>query len=90
MLPPHEAGEFSGILPAVFTREAVKYFVRHEWAISLEDILVRRSGWHYYFGNTGTRAETVAAWMGEIAEWTPTKQEDEVAAYRAAQGLFQQ
>jgi glycerol-3-phosphate dehydrogenase len=90
LLPPHEAGEFSGILPAVFTREAVKHFVRHEWAISLEDILVRRSGWHYYFGNIGTRAETVAAWMGEIAEWTPTKQEDEVAAYRAAQGLFQQ
>jgi glycerol-3-phosphate dehydrogenase len=65
LLPPEEVTPFSGILPAPFTREAVEHYVRHEWALHLDDVLLRRSGWHYYERDSAARLVQVAAWMAE-------------------------
>lgn len=71
----------SGLLPAPFTRESVEHFVRHEWAVTLEDVLVRRSGWHYYYPEASAKAEDVAAWMADIAGWSPSRQRKELSDY---------
>lgn len=60
------APPFSGILPAPFTRDAVEHYVRNEWALTVDDILVRRSGWQTYHPDNEARTSTVAAWLGEL------------------------
>jgi glycerol-3-phosphate dehydrogenase len=79
-------GGFSGILPAPFAPEAVEHFVREEWATSLSDVLVRRSGWHYYFADIDARAETVASWLAPLADWSSSRRETELVRYRTGAG----
>jgi glycerol-3-phosphate dehydrogenase len=74
LLPPAEVTPYSGILPAPFTREAVEHYVRREWALHLPDIMLRRSGWHYYDRDTAARAQQVAAWMAPAAGWSAAQQ----------------
>jgi glycerol-3-phosphate dehydrogenase len=81
LLPAEDAGPFSGILPAPFTREAVEHFVRHEWARRLDDVLLRRSGWHYYQRWSTAAIEEVAGWMAEMAGWSRAQQRAEFEAF---------
>ena len=83
LLPADEAGRFSGILPAPFSREAVEHYVRHEWALTLEDLLVRRSGWFYYDRWSPATIEQAADWMADAAGWTPDRRRAEVEAFQA-------
>ncbi|PTX91551.1 glycerol-3-phosphate dehydrogenase/oxidase [Opitutus sp. ER46] len=85
LLPTDVPNNFSGIVPPPVTREAVEHYVKNEWAVHLDDVLVRRSSWHYY--ESGDLAERVATWMAEIAGWTPERRAQEIAAYRAAVGV---
>lgn len=66
------------------TREAVKHFCEREWPVHLEDVMIRRAGWHYYFADARERAEQVAAWMAEFLDWPATFQTGEVERYQAA------
>ena len=75
---------FSGVLPATCTRDAVEHYVRHEWARRLDDVLLRRSGWHYYHRWSTEMIETVAAWMAELAEWSPEERRAEVDTFCAS------
>jgi glycerol-3-phosphate dehydrogenase len=75
---------FSGILPAPFGREAVEHFVRHEWARRLEDVLLRRSGWHYYRRWSTSELEQVAGWMAEAAGWSAEQRQAEIDAFCAS------
>ncbi len=86
LLPTTET-EFSGILPAPFSQAAVAHFVRNEWAHSLEDVLVRRSGWHYFYRDRAARAEQVADWMAELAGWSADRRHAEISAYRTTLDL---
>lgn len=81
LLPDGEA-TFSGILPPLFSEAAVAHYMRHEWAVSLKDVMVRRSGWHYYDTDAATKAERVADWMAELAGWSPSQRAAELTAYR--------
>jgi glycerol-3-phosphate dehydrogenase len=83
LLPP-AAARFSGVVPGPCTREAVEHFVAHEWAITLDDVLVRRAGWHYYFRALEARVDEIATWMAAAAGWSESKRAAEIAAYRAA------
>jgi glycerol-3-phosphate dehydrogenase len=74
--------QFSGILPPQFSKAAVEHFLKNEWARSLEDVLIRRSGWHYFYRDRAVKAEQVATWMAEFAGWSAEKQRDQLAAYR--------
>jgi glycerol-3-phosphate dehydrogenase len=84
LLAPAEERRFTGIVPPPCTREAVEHYVRHEWARSLEDVLLRRSGWHYYQRPSERLIEQVAGWMAESAGWTPAQKEAEVRAWQRA------
>ena len=77
-----------GVEPVPFTRQAVEHFVRQEWALTVEDVMIRRSGWHYYRPDARDKAAEVAAWMAEMHGWGAGRRETELAAYRArASGL---
>jgi glycerol-3-phosphate dehydrogenase len=83
LLPAAETNSFSGILPAPFTREAVNHFVQHEWAHRLEDIMLRRSGWHYYQRWSVNAVDEVAGWMAESVGWSAAQRATEVEAFCA-------
>jgi glycerol-3-phosphate dehydrogenase len=82
LLASGDINAFSGLLPAPFTREAVEHYVRHEWALKLEDVLLRRSGWHSYDGWSPATIELVADWMAEAAGWPPERRLAEVEAFQ--------
>ena len=73
----------SGILPPPFERSAVEHYCASEWAMHLEDVMVRRTRWHYYYLDAAQRAEPVAQWMAEMLGWSNTQQAAELEAYRA-------
>jgi glycerol-3-phosphate dehydrogenase len=73
LLLPAEMTPYSGIAPAPFTRAAVEHYVRHEWARHLEDVLHRRSGWHFHDRLTPAAIARVAGWMAAELQWSPDR-----------------
>ena len=53
-----------------------------EWAVHLDDVMVRRTSWHYYFRDAAAKAEQVADWMGELLGWPQPQQAAELDRYR--------
>jgi glycerol-3-phosphate dehydrogenase len=84
LLPTEETAGVSGILPPEFTRKAVQHFCEAEWAVHLADVMLRRTGWHYYFKDASGKASRVAQWMGEILGWTDARRAEELERYQAA------
>ena len=78
------AAAFSGVLPPPVTREAVEHYCRHEWAAHLDDVMLRRTGWHYYLKDAETVAEQTAGWMQELLGWDDAKQAAEIERLRHA------
>jgi glycerol-3-phosphate dehydrogenase len=87
LLEKHES-EFSSIVPGACTRAAVEHYVRREWAHHLDDVLVRRSSWHYYHTDTEAQARRVAAWMAGLLNWSPDTIERELDRYYSLVGLL--
>jgi glycerol-3-phosphate dehydrogenase len=81
LLPLAETDGVSGILPPQFSREIVKHFCEHEWAVHLDDVMFRRAGWHYYLSDAKERAPQVAEWMAEFLDWTTEKRSKEMTRY---------
>jgi glycerol-3-phosphate dehydrogenase len=86
LLPPAETQGVSGILPPDFNRRPVEHYCTHEWAVHLDDVLLRRSSWHYYFRDAAAKAERVADWMGELLGWSKERQAAELQRYHVAVG----
>jgi glycerol-3-phosphate dehydrogenase len=86
LLPAEAANLYSAIVPPPCTKDAVAHYVKSEWAVHLDDIMVRRSGWHYYHADSSHLADEVASWMADIAGWSSAKCLEEIAAYRTAVG----
>jgi glycerol-3-phosphate dehydrogenase len=78
LLPATETANVSGILPPEFSRRVIEHYVAREWAIHLDDVMVRRTGWHYYFTDAPQKAERVADWMGELLGWSEAKRREEL------------
>lgn len=83
LLPTNETQHFSGILPPEFSRDPVEHYCANEWAIHLDDVMVRRTSWHYYHRDAGQKAARVAAWMGELLGWTNEQRTAEIQRYQA-------
>lgn len=81
LLPHTETEGISGILPPKFTRDTVKHFCENEWAIHLDDLMVRRTSWHYYYTDAASRAAQAASWMGEFLNWSETACAKEIERY---------
>jgi glycerol-3-phosphate dehydrogenase len=52
--------------------------------VNLEDVMVRRSRWHYYFPDAGQKAEQAAEWMAELLGWSSTEKTVQLENYRRA------
>ncbi len=81
LLPAEEVQEVSGILPSAVTRSVVEHYCRREWAWRLDDVMVRRTGWHYYHREAPVIAERVAEWMAETLGWNVGRRAAELARY---------
>ena len=78
-MPAAETEGLSGILPPEFSRENVVHYVAREWAVHLDDVMVRRTGWHYYHRDAAAKARQAAQWMGELLDWTEAQRAAEIA-----------
>ena len=87
LLPAAEINGLSGILPPKFSRHAVAHYCANEWAIHLDDVMLRRTRWHYYFPNAGQMAEQVADWMSELLGWSDETRQAELRRYFQAVNL---
>ncbi|MDB6124219.1 MAG: glpD [Pedosphaera sp.] len=83
LLSPTEMAGVSGVVPPEFNRRAVEHYCKQEWAIHLDDVMVRRTSWHYYHADASQKAECVADWMGDILSWSAAERVAELNRYRA-------
>ena len=74
---------FSGVVPPPVSREAVEQFCRGEWAVHLDDVMVRRSSWQHYHADADAVARQVAEWMAASMDWTPEQTAAEIERYEA-------
>lgn len=82
-LLPADQVKFSGIVPQHVSREAVEHFCNDEWAVHLDDVMVRRSSWAYYDHAHDEEAERVSHWMAELLGWDEERRASELDAFRA-------
>jgi glycerol-3-phosphate dehydrogenase len=81
LVEPAEAEGISSIEPPEVTRQAVEHYCRNEWAMTLEDVMVRRSGWHYYLPDPLATAREIAPWMAAELHWDEARLRQELADY---------
>ena len=79
LLPDPAAARFSGVVPPDVCREAVEHYCRHEWAVTVEDVMLRRSGWQHYVDDPAHVESQVRQWMRDIHVNTPTDMAPAVA-----------
>lgn len=82
LLVADEIEGLSGITPPDVSPRAVEHYCTREWAVHLDDVMLRRTGWHYYHRNAAGIAEQVASWMSEVFAWTASQQAEELARYQ--------
>jgi glycerol-3-phosphate dehydrogenase len=58
----------------------------NEWAVHLDDVMVRRTSWRYYHQDAVQKADRVADWMAELLDWSDATRADEIERYRAMAG----
>lgn len=85
LLPANEASAFSGIVPVACTREAVEHYVKNEWAVHLDDVITRRSGWRHYHARLPLAQ--IADWMGTAAGWSEERRQQEMASCLPSVGV---
>jgi len=72
----------SGILPPPIGQAVVEHACREEWTEHLVDLMLRRTGWHYYLPARAEVAIQAAGWMASSLGWDAARQEAELAEYR--------
>jgi len=81
LLPHPDVEPVSGLVPPPLTQSCVEHYCREEWARHLEDVMIRRGGWHYYEREAPAIAARVADWMREILGWDEARQHAELRRY---------
>jgi glycerol-3-phosphate dehydrogenase len=86
LLSVAETSGVSGIVPPEVSRRTVEHYIGREWAVHLDDVMVRRTSWHYYFVDAPRIAERVADWMGELLGWSVETRRAELERYARMTG----
>ncbi|MCE5324070.1 glycerol-3-phosphate dehydrogenase/oxidase [bacterium] len=79
LLPTDETDGISAIVPPEPSRELVEHFCNNEWAVHLDDVMLRRAGWTYYCTNADEIKQQVAGWMAEILGWDDMHKQEELS-----------
>jgi glycerol-3-phosphate dehydrogenase len=77
----------SGILPPPVSRAAVEYFCRAEWALHLDDVMIRRTSWRHYHRDHHDIAARTARWMANTLNWDQTTIQSEIMRYNELTGI---
>jgi glycerol-3-phosphate dehydrogenase len=80
---PADETTFSRIVPVAVSREAVQHFCEKEWALHLDDVMIRRSSWKHYHADADQIARQVSEWMAALLGWTAEQSAAELERYRA-------
>lgn len=83
LLSSAEIVGLSAIAPCEPSRAVVQHECQNEWAIHLDDVMIRRTSWHYYFKNTDQIAVQACGWMGDALGWNSHQRADELKRYRS-------
>lgn len=81
---PLAAGPASGVVPPPVERDIVAETCHQEWVVHLDDLLLRRTSWHFYHANQGEIADQAGHWMAEVLGWSPERLEAEIKRYQEA------
>ena len=81
LLIPGQGETPSGILPPPVRADLVEHYCRREWAVHLDDVMIRRTSWHYYHADAAKIAREVAGWMAAALGWDAARQAAEVERY---------
>lgn len=81
LLLPSETEAVSGVRPPEFCRQVVEHYCTHEWAVHLDDIMIRRTSWHHYHCDASQKAVQVAHWMAETLGWNGEQCKNELRRY---------
>ena len=84
LLPQDEATSSSAIVPLEPSRDLVKYFCSSEWAVHLDDVMIRRGGWTHYVKDCSELVVQVAGWMADILGWDEAEKAAEIERYNEA------
>ena len=87
LLPPAETAGVSGILPPEPSGCAVEHYVNREWSLHLDDVMLRRTSWHYYSAEAPKLAERVADWMSGPLGWSAQTRAAEIDRYARATAM---
>ncbi|TWU26073.1 glycerol-3-phosphate dehydrogenase/oxidase [Bythopirellula polymerisocia] len=71
----------SGILPPEVSEAAVEHYCNQEWAVHLDDVMIRRTSWRYYHSDHMSIARIVADWMGNFLGWSDVAMNRELSHY---------
>ena len=82
LLPENDSEQVSGILPPEVSQATVRHCCQSEWSRHLDDVMVRRTSWRYYFREHLQIAERVVQWMGEELGWSAAEIEAELKHYQ--------
>ncbi|NLE37094.1 MAG: FAD-dependent oxidoreductase, partial [Pirellulaceae bacterium] len=84
LLPPEQCDGVSTIVPPEIGQAVVEHYTDREWAVHLDDVMIRRASWRYYHRNHLEIAESVAGWMGARLGWDDNACRAEFERYRRA------
>jgi glycerol-3-phosphate dehydrogenase len=76
------ATAMSGILPPPVSAAAVKHYCQNEWAVHLDDVMIRRASWRHYHLDQLEVAGKVATWMADELGWDCAQVNRELIRYR--------
>jgi len=83
LLPPDETAGISAIVPPEPSRALIAHYCRNEWAMHLDDVMLRRTNWRHYRRDAAQQAGLVAAWMAESFGWNERERAKEMDSYGA-------
>ncbi|MGI9456730.1 MAG: glycerol-3-phosphate dehydrogenase C-terminal domain-containing protein, partial [Aeoliella sp.] len=81
LLPANEVS-FSGIISPFPSQQAVQHYCQNEWAVHLEDVMLRRTSWRHGQEHGEAVSEQVAHWMGSFLSWDDAVLYSELDNYR--------
>lgn len=84
LLSPSEAAWGGAIVPPEPDRQWIQHYCTREWAVHLDDVMIRRTSWRRYVADHEALADRVAAWMAETLGWDSRRLANEQARYREA------
>lgn len=81
LIDVNETTGVSAIAPSPVTQQAVVHYCEKEWAVTLDDVMTRRTSWRHYHSDQHELANKVADWMADPLGWTKKEKQQYLTDY---------